>query len=102
MTDVIESSHRTGVRPVPAPGWAESGSWPAHTPEQGLRTLATTLDRLCEDLFATVPFPGDQSTGHEINRYVDEVVGSLRELRAEADDLHRAMTVARQRAERRA
>ena len=59
--------------------------------------LVATLDRACDELFATVPFLGDQATGARVNAAVDEVVAALRDLRADADDLRRVMTIAERR-----
>lgn len=56
-----------------------------------------TLERTSEDLLAIVPFTGDQRTSHAINTYVDDLVGSVRSLQAQVDDLHRVMLVAQQR-----
>lgn len=69
-------------------------------PVEALADLASALAIACDDLFAAVPFPGDQSTGHDLNRYIDNLVDALRMVAAEADDLQRAMVVTRQRRER--
>ena len=87
----------TEVRSAPAPASASRPA-PEADPVAALGRLVATVDSVCEDLFATVPFPGDQSTGAALNRYVDEAVSALRVVRDDADDLLRAMTVARARA----
>ena len=62
-----------------------------------LTALVGRLDRACEELFAVTPYAGDQSTGSAVDGCVDEFVGALRTLRADADDLRRVMDVARLR-----
>lgn len=69
-------------------------------PVAALSDLGQRLGAACDDLFGVAPFPGDQVTGHDVNRHVDEIAGALRSLQAEVDDLARAMTVARSRRER--
>ena len=59
----------------------------------GLADLALVLDRCCEELFAAVPFLGDQATGAAVNSAVDELVSALRVLRDDADDLRRVVEV---------
>ena len=62
-----------------------------------LTALVGRLDLACEELFAVTPYAGDQSTGSALDGCVDEIVGALRTLRADADDLRRVMQVARLR-----
>jgi hypothetical protein len=66
-------------------------------PTQVLAALVTRLDLACEELFAVTPYAGDQSTGNAIDGCVDEIVGALRGLRADADDLLRVIEVSRLR-----
>lgn len=81
----------TGPDPhSPGPGGATA-------PVTALRALEGALGAACDDLFAVAPFPGDQATGHDVNRHVDELVDALRSVRAEVDDLARAMVVAQSR-----
>lgn len=91
----------------PAPASAVTSSTDdatARTPAAGdrdaLGDLVATLERACEDLFAAVPFLGDQETGARVNAYVDETVAALGELRAEADDLRRVLALHGRRAAR--
>ena len=62
-----------------------------------LTALVGRLDLACEELFAVTPYAGDQSTGSALDGCVDEIVGALRTLRADADDLRRVIEVARLR-----
>jgi hypothetical protein len=62
--------------------------------EDHLAGLVAALDRVEGELFAAVAFPGDQDTGAMVNGYVDDVVGALRGLRADADDLRRLIAIA--------
>lgn len=99
MSDRDRRATTRGVSwPTPPPAAAE----PARPtdPITALRALRDVLGTVCEDLFAAAPFPGDQATGHDVNRQVDELVGALRSVRAEVDDLARAMVVAHSRQER--
>lgn len=62
-----------------------------------LTALVGRLDLACEELFAVTPYAGDQSTGSALDGCVDEIVGALRTLRADTDDLRRVIEVARLR-----
>jgi hypothetical protein len=108
VTRVTEPAPRTGAArtdrgAVGSPrvdtargGGAESRPKDTADTASALSELVGTLDRACEELFAAVPFPGDQATGACVNAYVDDVVAALRGLRAEADDLRRVVAVADQ------
>ena len=87
------------VAPAPATPAPVVGPRASGEPFAALRVLEQALGSACEDLFAAAPFPGDQATGHDVNRQVDEFVDALRALQAEVDDLARAMAVARSRRE---
>lgn len=101
VTDVTDSrtdvSQHATVAPGAGPDVARDvASDAGPDPVTALRDLAATLESVCEDLFASVPFIGDQDTGYALNHYVDETVAALRAVHAEADDLLRAMAVAEQ------
>lgn len=93
----MESAPRTRAA-GPAPHGADNRSREEgeHIPE-ALAALVSRLDLACEELFAVTPYAGDQSTGSVLDGCVDELVGALRRLRADADDLRRVMEVARLR-----
>lgn len=59
----------------------------------GLADLVVVLDRACDELFAAVPFLGDQETGAAVNAGVDELVSAIRLLRDDAEDLRRVVQV---------
>lgn len=104
MTRVIEPAPQTGAARTGADAMTGSGSQsppdapaaPERAASEALAELVATLDRACDELFATVPFLGDQATGASVNACVDELVGALRDLRADADDLRRVMTISEQ------
>lgn len=101
-----DRSAPTRVAPAPAgpdltgPDPHAPGPGGSTDPVTGLRALAGALGAACDDLFAVAPFPGDQATGHDVNRHVDELVDALRSVQTEVDDLARAMVVAHSRRER--
>lgn len=102
MTRVIEPAPRTGDTStgVSAVGGAGADALAAERSTDtasALSALVVALDRACEELFAAVPFPGDQATGASVNAFVDDVVAALLGVRAEADDLRRVIAIAEQR-----
>ncbi|KAB7741841.1 hypothetical protein GA707_16630 [Nostocoides sp. F2B08] len=88
---------------APDTAGVEEGAEPPVTEPEGdevpdvLTVLVGRLDLACEELFAVTPYAGDQSTGSTLDGCVDEIVGALRTLRSDADDLRRVMEVARLR-----
>jgi hypothetical protein len=91
VTRVTERASWTRDTRAGADGAPQPGRAPA---EDHLAGLVAALDRLEGELLAAVAFPGDQDTGAVVNGYVDEVVGALRGLRADADDLRRLIGIA--------
>lgn len=93
----MESAPRTrAARPAAQAADHGRGEEGDHIP-QALAELVSRLDLACEELFAVTPYAGDQSTGSVLDGCVDEIVGALRTLRADADDLRRVMEVSRLR-----
>lgn len=105
MTRVIEPAPGSGAARAGSvrgaltglgPGGAAQESAPETSVAQALADLVATLERAAEELFASVPFLGDQATGASVNAYVDAVVAAMHELRAEADDLRRVVAICEQ------
>ncbi|MCA1781411.1 MAG: hypothetical protein ABR500_09850 [Dermatophilaceae bacterium] len=83
---------RPGIDAARETGADDSGG--CASASESLAEVVMILDRACDELFAVVPFLGDQATGARVNATVDEVVDALRGLRAEADDLRRVIAIA--------
>jgi hypothetical protein len=103
-TDRVTTDRVTTDRVTPGrvtPGRADErtpvGAGAPTDPTQVLAALVTRLDLACEELFAVTPYAGDSSTGNTVDGCVDEIVGALRGLRADADDLLRVIEVSRLR-----
>ena len=63
---------------------------------EALADLVAALERAGAELFAAVPFLGDQATAASVNAFVDEVVAAMHALRADADDLRRVVAICEQ------
>lgn len=59
-----------------------------------LRDLEMALEQAGEELFAVVPFAGDDLTGAVINGYVDRTVADLRNLQSRVAQLRQVLHLA--------